>query len=463
MSEILAAEDLTSVEEHLAGILATIRPLAPTELGVNDVYGLVLAEDVAAASPLPSFDNSAMDGYAVRIEDVAAASQENPVTLPVVAEVAAGDTGAYALQPGTTVRIMTGAMLPHGTEAVVPVEGTDGGQARVTIRAKVEFGQSVRLAGGDAQAGEVLVTAGTRLRPMHIAVIAAAGRGTVLVRPRPRVVVLSTGSELAEPGTPIIPGRIWDSNSFMLVAAAREAGCLAYRQAILPDNPERVLPAIEDQLGRADLMITTGGVSMGGGHDVVKAALRTLGTIEFRKVAMQPGMPQGFGTVALPAAAKPEGKQRGGLLSRLADRGEVAETAVREGEHDRVPIFTLPGNPVSAYVSFQVFVRPAIGALQGDAGGLGLQTIRAEVTGPLRSPPGRRSFLRGVLDRATGQVKPLTGQGSHQVATLGKANALIVVPEWVVQMAAGDTADVLVLPLAGSGTTDRSEENNVTS
>jgi len=154
---------LTSVEEHLAGILATIRPLVPTELSLGDAHGLVLAEDVATASPLPSFDNSAMDGYAVRVEDVAAASQENPVTLPVVAEVAAGDTGAYALPPGTSIRIMTGAMLPHGTEAVVPVEWTDGGRARVAIRAKVDFGAAVRLAGGDAKAGEVLVTEGTWL------------------------------------------------------------------------------------------------------------------------------------------------------------------------------------------------------------------------------------------------------------------------------------------------------------
>jgi molybdopterin molybdotransferase len=444
-TEVVGSESLTSVEEHLAGILATIRPLVPTELGINDAYGLVLAEDVAAAGPLPSFDNSAMDGYAVRVADVAAASRENPVTLPVVAEVAAGDTGAYALQPGTSIRIMTGAMLPHGTEAVVPVEWTDGGQSRVTIRAPADFGHSVRLAGGDAKAGEVLVTKGTRLRPMHIGVIAAAGRGTVLVRPRPRVVVLSTGSELAEPGTPIIPGRIWDSNSFMIVAAAREAGCLAYRQAIVPDHPEQVLRAIEDQLGRADLIVTTGGVSMGGEYDVVKAALRALGTIEFRKVAMQPGMPQGFGTLALPDSAAPEGKARGGLLSRLADRGEVLEAGVRPDEHDRVPIFTLPGNPVSAYVSFQIFIRPALGALQ-DYDGLGLQTLRAEVTGPLRSPPGRRSYLRGVLDRGAATITPLTGQGSHQVATLGKANALIIVPEWVVQMAAGETADVLVLP-----------------
>ncbi|HXZ69894.1 MAG TPA: gephyrin-like molybdotransferase Glp [Streptosporangiaceae bacterium] len=438
-------EELTLVEEHLAEILGTVRPLAPTELSLGDTYGLVLAEDVTASTPLPSFDNSAMDGYAVRVEDVAAAAEDVPVTLPVVAEIAAGDTGAYALQAGTAIRIMTGAMLPHGAEAVVPVEWTDGGTARVTIRGRAEHGHAIRLAGGDARAGEVLVGAGTMLRPMHIAVIAAAGRGAVLVQPRPRVVVLSTGSELAEPGTPIIPGRIWDSNSFMIAAAAREADCLAFRQAILPDKPEEVLPAIEDQLVRADLLVTTGGVSMGGEYDVVKAALRQLGTIEFRKVAMQPGMPQGFGTVALPASAAPEGKARGGLLSRLADRGEVAETPVRAGEHDRVPIFTLPGNPVSAYVSFQVFVRPAIGALQA-YDGLGLEMIRAELTGPLRSPPGRRSFLRGVLDRPAGTIAPLTGQGSHQVATLGKANALIVVPEESVKMAAGDTVEVLVLP-----------------
>jgi molybdopterin molybdotransferase len=291
----------------------------------------------------------------------------------------------------------------------------------------------------------VLVTEGTRLRPMHIAVIAAAGRGTVRVRPRPRVVVLSTGDELTEPGAPIMPGRIWDSNSFMIAAAAREAGASAYRQAILPDNPEDVLPAIEDQLIRADLMITTGGVSMGGEHDVVKAALQRLGTIAFRKVAMQPGMPQGFGTIAPTAAAEPAAKSRRGLIGRLADRGEVTESAAAPGAAERVPILTLPGNPVSAYVSFQVFARPALGALQA-CDGLGLEQIQAELTGPLRSPPGRRSFLRGVLDRPAGRVTPLTGQGSHQVATLGQANALIVVPEPVVQMAAGDLATVMVLP-----------------
>jgi molybdopterin molybdotransferase len=432
---------LTPVEEHLAEILATVRPLAPTELSLGDVGGLVLAEDVSTAGPLPSFDNSGMDGYAVRVEDVAAATEENPVTLPVTAEIAAGDTGAYALQPGTAIKIMTGAMLPHGAEAVVPVEWTDGGSARVTIKAGADYGNAVRLAGEDAKAGEVLVAAGTWLKPMHIAVIAAAGRGSVLVRPRPRVVVLSTGNELAEPGSPVVPGRIWDSNSFMLAAAAREAGCLAYRRVALPDHPDEVLPAIEDQLVRADLMITTGGVSMGGEHDVVKAALQRLGTITFRKVAMQPGMPQGFGTIALPPAQAPQDPQR----RRFRKDGYEEAAAPVSSPGERVPIFTLPGNPVSAYVSFQLFARPALGAMQG-YDGLALEKIQAELTSPLRSPAGRRSFLRGVLDRSGGTVEPLTGQGSHQIATLGKANALVVVPEWVVQMAAGDTVDVLVLP-----------------
>jgi molybdopterin molybdotransferase len=438
--------DLISVEAHLADILSTIRPLAPIEVGLADAHGLVLAEDVAASHQLPSFDNSAMDGYAVRVQDVASASQDSPVTLPVVGEVAAGDTGAYSLPEGAAIRIMTGGMLPHGTEAVVPVEWTDGGAARVTIRAKAEHGNAMRLAGGDAKAGEVLVSEGTRLRPMHIAVVAAAGRGAVRVRPRPRVVVLSTGNELAEPGTPIIPGRIWDSNSFMIAAAAREAGCDADRQAIIPDKPDEVLPAIEDQLARADLMITTGGVSMGGEHDVVKAALQQLGTIAFRKVAMQPGMPQGFGTVSFAAPADPEPSARRSIIGRLADRGEVAEPAVGSaGDIEQVPILTLPGNPVSAYVSFQVFARPALGALQADDG-LSLVPVKAELTGPVRSPAGRRSYLRGILDRSAGRVTALTGQGSHQVATLGKANALVIVPEWVVQMAEGETADVLVLP-----------------
>jgi molybdopterin molybdotransferase len=400
---------LSSVEAYRAAILAAITPLAPASLELAAAEGCVLAEDVTAAVALPSFDNSGMDGYAVRAADVAGAAEDSPVTLPVTGEVAAGDIGVHRLAPGTAIRIMTGAQLPAGADAVVPVEWTDGGNPRVAICRAAEQGNAVRYAGGDATEGETLLTAGTRMRPMQIAVAASAGRSAVTVRPRPRVVVLSTGDELTEPGSPLVPGRIWDSNSYMIAAAAREAGAVAYRRSGVPDDPEGVLPALEEQLAHADLLITTGGVSMGGEHDVVKAALRELGTVTFRKVAMQPGMPQGFGVIG----------------------------------DDKVPIFTLPGNPVSAYVSFQMFVRPAIAALQG-ADDLSLPSVRATLTGPVRSPSGRRSYLRGVLDGS--KVTPLSGQGSHQIAYLGRANALIVVPEWETTLPADHEVDVLVLP-----------------
>jgi molybdopterin molybdotransferase len=402
---------MISVEAHLADILGRVRPLPSTHLAIPEAEGCVLAEDITATRPLPPFDNSAMDGYALVAADVADASKDTPVTLRVSGEVAAGDTGAYAITPGSCMRITTGAKLPGGADAVVPVEDTDGGLAHVAVRSAVTPGDSVRFSGGDAHQGDVLLPAGTRLGPMQIAALAASGRARAEVYPRPRVVVLSTGNELTVPGTRLAPGKIWDSNSYMLTAAAHEAGCLAYRHGPVPDDPLEMLPAIEDQLLRADLIVTSGGVSMGGEHDVVKETLSRLGTVSFRKVAMQPGMPQGFGTI---------------------------------GE-DRTPIFTLPGNPVSAYVSFQLFVRAALGALQGQLDRR-LPAFPATLTGPLRSPPGRRSYLRGVLNAAEGTVVPLTGQGSHQIATLGRANALIVVPEWVVQLNEGDSVEVLVLP-----------------
>jgi molybdopterin molybdotransferase len=403
--------DMTPVEVHQAQILGAIRALPSAGLALAEAEGCVLAEDVTAAVSLPSFDNSSMDGYAVLASDTAKAGDGSPVFLPVSGEIAAGDTGTFTLEAGSAIRIMTGARMPSGADAVIPVEFTDGGRTRVEIRHQVASGNAVRYAGGDARQGEVLLAKGTWLKPMHIAVAASAGRREVLVRPRPRVVVLSTGNELTEPGTPLVPGRIWDSNSYMIAAAAREAGAIAHRHAIVPDDSSSVLATLEEQLESADLLVTTGGVSMGGEHDVVKAALSRLGTVTFRKVAMQPGMPQGFGTVG---------------------KGQI-------------PIFTLPGNPVSAYISFQLFVRPALGALQDDLT-LSLPAVRARLTGPVRSPAGRRSYLRAVLSGDKSQVAPLSGQGSHQIAALGKANALVVVPERMTSMDGGAEVDVLVLP-----------------
>ena len=259
----------------------------------------------------------------------------------------------------------------------------------------------------------MLLDAGTRIGPASLGLLAAAGRASVLGRPRPRVAVFSTGNELAAPGTPLVRGRIWESNSFMLASAARHAGADAVRHPSVPDDPDQVLAVIEDAAEQADLLLTSGGVSMGGEHDVVKAALQKLGTVRFRKVAMQPGMPQGFGMIST-------------------------------GSTGSTPILTLPGNPVSAFVSFQLFVRPALRALQGSAAGR-QRIARAKLTAPLRSPRDKRSFLRGVLAAGGTEVTPLSGQASHQLAALARANALIVVPERVTGMQAGDVAEVICL------------------
>ncbi|SDI88312.1 gephyrin-like molybdotransferase Glp [Nonomuraea jiangxiensis] len=393
---------MKSVEEHLAEILATVRPLAPLELELEQTLGATLAEEVTSPVPLPPFDNSAMDGYAVRAEDVAQA----PVRLPVIDDVAAGSVELRAVGPGHAVRIMTGAPLPVGADAVVPVEWTDGGTASVLIDRPVEAGNAIRRAGEDVQSGEVVLKPGTVIGPAQLGIIAGVGRRRVWARPRPRVVVISTGAELVEPGTSLLPGQIWESNSYTLAAAVREAGADGFRAGSVGDDPAVLLDQLDTHLVRADALITSGGVSMGA-YEPVKQALSPLGTVQFEKVAMQPGMPQGFGVL---------------------------------GE-DRVPIFALPGNPVSSFVSFLLFVRPALNKMRGLSGDV-LETVTAQVTGTLRSPAGRRSFLRGVL-AADGTVSPVHGQGSHQLAALAMANALIVVPEDVTEVAEGASVEVI--------------------
>jgi molybdopterin molybdotransferase len=402
---------LRPVEEQLARVLARVTPPEPIELALLDAQGLLAAEQVLATTPLPGFDNSAMDGYAVHAADVAGASEADPVVLPVVGDVAAGARTVHSVGTGRCVRIMTGAPMPAGSNAVVPVEDTDAGVARVSIRAPAEPGAYIRRTGEDMETGDVAVELGTPIGPSQVGLLAAVGRERVLVRPRPRVVVISTGSELVDVGQRAGPGEVIDANSYLLAAAARDSGAEVYRAGIVPDDKHRLLDLLDAQLARADLLITSGGVSMGGEHDVVKAALSKLGTITFRKVAMQPGMPQGFGVLG----------------------------------PDATPIFTLPGNPVSAYVSFILFVQPALDALKN----LSPQRqplAQAALTMSVRSPGGRRSYLRGILDPARETVVPLTGQSSHQLGALAQANALIIVPEDVTRLEAGDGVDVMCLP-----------------
>ncbi|MFF7591797.1 gephyrin-like molybdotransferase Glp [Kitasatospora purpeofusca] len=416
---------LWTVDEHLADVLAAVGPLPAIELQLLDAQGCRLAEDVVAEGDLPPFDNSSMDGYALRTPDTVGASTAYPSVLTVVGEIAAGAGELPAVGPGQAARIMTGAPVPPGAGAVAPVEWTDGGTGtgrpadamaaavegeEVRVLRPVAEGAHIRRRGSDVAAGSRVLTAGTRLGPAQLGLLAAIGRATATVRPRPRVVVLSTGSELVQPGEPVGPGQISESNSFTLTAAARDAGAIAYRVGGVPDDAARLRAVLEDQLGRADLIVTSGGVSVGA-YDVVKEVFAEYGGVDFRRLRMQPGKPQGFGRI---------------------------------GPGPGVPLLALPGNPVSAYISFELFVRPVIRAMLG-AEDVHRPVVRAHCPVALRSPAGRRQFLRGRYTAADGLVEPVGGAESHLVGALARADCLITVPEDVTELPAGSEVDVVLL------------------
>ena len=403
-----------SVADHLHAILNALAPLPPYEQPLLDALGLPVAEDVTSPIALPRFTNSAMDGYAVRHRDVAGARPERPIHLPVVGESAAGASRAFALTPGTAMKIMTGAALPSGADTVVPLEATDRGVANVVITSVGDGGEHVRTAGEDIGAGEILVADGQVLGPRQVGLLASVGRANVLARPRPRVVILSTGTELREPGERLDYDSIYDGNSYTLAAAVRDAGALPFRVGIVSDDPDEFSDALSDQLVRADAIVTSGGVSKGD-YDVVKDVLGKLGSVHFTEVAMQPGKPQGFGFV---------------------------------GE-DSTPIFCLPGNPVSAYVSFEVFVVPALRRLMGRLP-YGRPLTQATVLTDVVSPLGRQQFVRVHFDQEStaATVRPVGGHGSHLVGGLSAANALMVIPADSTSVSAGESVDVMVLDRA---------------
>lgn len=400
-----------TVEDYLDWVLAKVPVLEGVSQPIGEVVGLASHEDVLSPVSLPTFDNSAMDGYAVHFREVAEASPERPAHLPVVGEIHAGPTNIHTLEPGTAVGIMTGAAIPQGADAVVPVEWTQRDGRQVVITQAPREHQHIRFAGEEITKGDTLLEQGAPITPRTIGVLAAAGVGRVLAAPRPRVVVLSTGAELIQPGETLYADCIYESNSHLLAAAARAHGAIAYRATCASDDPDVFAETLGDQLLRADLVVTTGGVSKGT-RDVVKEVLRGVGTVDFREVAMQPGKPQGFGTI---------------------------------GE-DAIPIFTLPGNPVSAYVSFEVFVVPALRRMIGRSNPHRALTT-ARLAGPIQAKPEKQQYLRGwVTASATGMVvEPVGGAGSHLVGGLAGANALIVLAPEVTHVDQGDQVPVLLL------------------
>jgi molybdopterin molybdotransferase len=399
---------LLTVEEAREKVLSQVHALAPLQLPLVEAGGCVLAEDVVATHDLPAFASSAMDGYAVRADDVAASSSGTPVELKVVGRARIGRRPEGTVGAGEAIAIATGAPVPAGADAVVPVEDTEDAGDLVRIFAGAAPGAHVRPAGEDVRAGITLVASGRRLGPPELGLLANSGFAHPVVHPRPRVMVLSTGDELIPPTAEPAYGQVRDANSSMIFGALREAGASPVLAGIVPDDVDRLRETVGALLTQADAFISSGGVSVGE-RDVVKAAFFGRGDVEFFKVAMQPGMPQGFGHI--------EGK----------------------------PYFGLPGNPVSVFVSFEVFVRPAILKMLGRTE-LHRPEITATLTSEVSGPKGKLQFARVEVRRGMDgwEATPTGGRGSNLISTVARANGLAMVPVGTELVPAGSEVRVMV-------------------
>ena len=401
---------MRTVAEHLAACLEIARPAAPLDVVLLDAVGCVLAEDVVADIDLPSADLAGLDGYAVMSAGLAGAAETTPVALEVMDAVRAGDVRPTRLVPGAAVLIDSGAPLPLGADAVVPWMLTDRGQSRVQVRAAVSAGQNVRRRAADVAAGTTVLPRGSRVSARQIALLAGLGRYRVEVMPAPRVVIVSIGDELVEPGQPRDPGDVFDANGHALASAVTDAGGRAFRVAAVPDELSALAETIEDQLVRADLVITTGGLSAGQG-DTVKEVLAPLGSVRFDAVAMVPGRQLGLGTV------------------------------------EDTPIFCLPGDPVTAQIAFETFVRPVLRQIAGRRN-LHRSSLPASISTGWHSPPGKREFvpvrLTGSPSRGYAAV-PASPPGATRLLGLARANAIAVVPETTHTVVAGETLHCLLL------------------
>jgi len=410
--------NLTEIEEARRLVLERTAPLGPEPVELRQALGRVLAEPVASAAAIPPFDNSAMDGYALRAADTEGASDHAPVRLEVVAESRAGAPAPRGVEPGQAIAISTGALVPDGADAVVRVEDTDGGREAVQIRVAAQPAANLRRAGEDIEPGEVVLTAGTELGPAEIGVLAAADRGRVACARRPRVTVLTTGDELLEPGEPLRPGTIRNSNSYSVGGLVERSGAVLADTEIVADDAEATEAALAKALA-SDVTIVCGGVSAGE-HDHVRPALERLGAEQvFWGVALRPGKPTWFGVAPRNPAGGP-------------------------GRH---LVFGLPGNPVSAMVTFLLFARPAIRAMLGataDAGTRASAILDADYS----KQPGRAHLIRVRLELADDgwHATPTGEQGSHLLTSMLGADALAVVPTDAGDVAAGERVEIELLP-----------------
>lgn len=402
---------LTPVDVWLDVVQSLVRPLPPRRLAVADAEGCLLVHAVPTLHPLPPFDASAMDGYAVRAADVRAAGPAHPVRLRVIAAAPAGHPVGAVVGVGDAVRILTGGQLPDGADAVVKVESTDGGRDVVHVLEPVMPGRHVRRAGEDLARGAHVLQPGRVVGPGQVAAAAAAGHAALLVVPRPRVVIVSTGDELVTPGDPLAPGQLPDSNSTGLAAAVRLAGGQATVMRC-GDEPRLLRRVLAQAATTADLVLTSGGISAGAENDVVKAAL-TGGPVQFVNVAMQPGSPQAAGTV------------------------------------NGVPFVGLPGNPVSAFVSFAVFTLPLLRTLRG------LDPVppvrRVELAAPVDPHPNKTRYVcaQWVGNGDRHRAVPHPRQGSHLIATLADTDLLLEIAPGTRGHAAGSL--VPARPWVGGG------------
>ena len=397
------------VDEARKIILEKIKVQGTEKVSISEALGRILSEDIIARRNNPPMDNSAMDGYALKAKDIELATSENPIKLEIIEDLAAGYSPKMSIQSGQAVRIMTGAPIPEGADAVIMQEDTERNENSVQVKDKAEIRENIRDAGEDVREGETVIKKGAKLLPAHIGMMAVVGRSSVLVGRRPSVAILSTGDEIKDLDDSLSGPCIYNSNGYMLAAQVKSAGGIPSYLGIARDNEEDLMEKFNWAL-QCDMVVSSGGVSVGD-YDLVKASLKKMGQeMLFWKVAMKPGKPLAFGRI------------------------------------DTVPIFGLPGNPVSSFVSFEQFVRPSIRKMMG-ASQLSHLLVQAKLTHTVHKKAGRQHFLSAYVkwENGTCTVSPTQEQGSGILKSTVNANGLLIFPLELTEMTKGTEVTVQLL------------------